>query len=75
VGFLKKLIECEAVTKMSATNLVNCMAPNLFNTSSIQDPSQIRGFTNMTTKFLVQLCAAWDAHSIYLLPKVQLQRD
>jgi hypothetical protein len=51
------------------------MAANLFNTSSAQDPIQIRGLTNMTTEFLFQLCTTWDARSIYPPPKVQLQRD
>jgi hypothetical protein len=60
---------------MSATDLAISMAPNLFDTSNVQDPSQIRGSTNMTTEFLVQLCATWDARSIYRLPKVQLQKD
>jgi hypothetical protein len=60
---------------MSANNLAIFMAPNLFGRSSIQDPNHIGGFTNMTTEFLIQLCATWDACSIYPLPKVPLQSD
>ncbi|OHT12888.1 RhoGAP domain containing protein [Tritrichomonas foetus] len=68
IGFLKKLIKCESVTKMNAKNFAICFAPNMINMDSSKDPFEMKKFSNIATDFLVTLMERLPTDDIYPAP-------
>jgi hypothetical protein len=73
IGFLKRLVLCEAVTKMGARNYAICFAPVIFETGSIQDRNLAQRFVDMSAECLVNLIETWDTRELYPLTPVYLQ--
>jgi hypothetical protein len=73
VGFLKRLVPNEAVTRMGAKNYAICFAPNIFDTDSIREHSQAQQFVDMSIECLVNLIEFWDTRELYPLKPIYLQ--
>jgi hypothetical protein len=72
IGFLKRLVIAEPVTRMSAKNYAICFAPNLVDTENVTDTTQATFICDMAIEFICQLVNTWDTREIYPMKRALL---
>jgi hypothetical protein len=65
IGFLRRIVAAEKVTKMTPKNLAICFGPNIIDTSSIVDPMQMSQYSEMSQEFIITLITNWDVSDTY----------
>ncbi|KAH0792449.1 RhoGAP domain containing protein [Histomonas meleagridis] len=72
IGFLQKLVQFEAVTKMGPKNMAIVFAPNIVQPSTdFSEPGQIKEYSDISITFVTYLIENWDTKQFYPLVLTQ----
>lgn len=69
IGFLKRLVPAEPITKMTPKNFAIVFAPNIVYSGSITDPAMLTKQGEVAQDLIITLIADWDVTDVYPPPE------